>query len=340
MKRLLCIIALMFALVCMLTSCSDNEPTISVNDDGFVVVNGVTTNIVANKDDVITVDDDGYVIVNGTKTEHKIHTTDEISVNADGYVVVNGVTTGIIADKEDVVTADDDGFVIVNGTKTEYKIDQGSEGCTHNFDANGICNICNAANPNRIEYSLSLGTKIDALSISEQEMIDAYVTDCKTLYKVGYAPIAFDTRLNLASYLSFTDVLVYDFRNVDENTLDSQSLTLWNVLKTYYTESRPMMYVELTGYHACYNSYLLTPIQGGSIIYGFFIFEDETVICQTYNRLCSTHYMYKLIEGTEFINCGNKYAEDFNHEQFSSWVNSMSEYRSLQDMMQKLRIPE
>ena len=71
MKRLLCIIALMFALVCMLTSCSNNEPTVSVNDGGFVVVNGVTTNIVVNKDDVILVTDDGYVVVNGIKTEYK-----------------------------------------------------------------------------------------------------------------------------------------------------------------------------------------------------------------------------------------------------------------------------
>ena len=315
MKKLLCIISLMLALVCVLVSCGDDEPTVSVNDDGFVVVNGVTTEIVADKEDVVIVDEDGYVIVNGIKTEHKIQTTDEISVNSDGYIVING-------------------------TKTEYKIDQESEGCTHDFDANGICNMCNAANPNRIEYSISLGTKIDTLSVSEQEMIDAYVIDCKTLYKVGYAPTAFDTRLNSASYLSFTDVLVYDFRNVDENTLDNQSLTLWNILKTYYTESRPMMYVELAGYHAYLNSDLLTPIQSGSIIYGFFIFEDETVIRQTYNRLCSTGYVYKLIEGTEFINCGNKYAEDFNHEQFSSWANSMSEYRSLQDMMQKLRVDE
>ena len=120
MKRLLCIIALMFALVCMLTSCSDNEPTVSVNDDGFVVVNGVTTNIVANKDDVITVDDDGYVIVNGTKTEHKIHTTDEISVNEDGFVVVNGAVTEIIAYKDDIITVDANGYIVVNEVKTEF----------------------------------------------------------------------------------------------------------------------------------------------------------------------------------------------------------------------------
>ena len=36
-----------------------------VNEDGFVVVNGVTTEIVADKADVITVDNDGYLVVNG-----------------------------------------------------------------------------------------------------------------------------------------------------------------------------------------------------------------------------------------------------------------------------------
>lgn len=290
MKRLLCIIALMFSLACMLTSCSDNEPTVSVNDDSFVVVNGVTTNIVADKDDVVTVDDDG--------------------------------------------------FVIVNGTKTEYKIDQGSEGCTHNFGANGICNICNAADPNKIEYSVNFGTKIDTLSIFEQEMIDAYVADCKTLYKAAYTPTALDTRMDLVPYISFTDVIVYDFRNVDESTLDSKSLTLWDILKNFYPESRPMMYVELAGYHAYFDSDLLTPIQSGAIIYGFFIFEDETVIRQTYNRLGITVYVYKLFEGTTVINCGNKYSEEFNEQKFNAWINSTGEYKSLQDMMQKLRVDE
>ena len=121
MKKILCIIALMLALVCALASCGDDEPSISVNDDGYVVVNGVTTSIVADKDDVIIVDEEGYVIVNGTKTEHKIHTTDEIFVNTDGHVVVNGVTTEIVADKADVITVKD-GYLLVNGVKTEHKI--------------------------------------------------------------------------------------------------------------------------------------------------------------------------------------------------------------------------
>ena len=210
--------------------------------------------------------------------------------------------------------------------------------CTLASCSNDDPNITLNEDSNRITYSSNFGTKIDTLSISEQKMIDAYVEDCKTLYKVGYNTASIPDFL--VPYLSFTDVIVYDFRNVDENTFDLQSLWLWNYLKKFYPESRPMMYVELAGYHAYFNSDWLTPIQSGAIIYGFFIFEDETVIRQTYNSLCHTVFAYKLFEGTTVINCGNKYSEELNGQQFNAWVNSMSEYKSLQDMMQKLRVDE
>jgi hypothetical protein len=313
MKKLLCCITLIFALICLLASCSNDDPDITVNEDGYVVVNGVKTEYLVEKADAISAED-GYLFVNGVKTTYKLYTEPVISV-VDGYIAVNGI-------------------------KTAYKVNQEPEGCAHTFGANGICTICNAADPKRIEYSVNFGTRIDTLSISEREIIDAYVADCKTLYKVGYAPITLDTRLDLVPYLSFTDVLIYDFRDVDENTLDSKSLTLWENLKKYYTESRPLMYIELAGYHTYFNSDILTPIQSGSIIYGFFIFEDETVIRQTYNRLCSTVYAYKLIEGTKFINCGDKYAEDFNEKQFNNWVNSALEIENLQDLLIKLHIDE
>ena len=51
----------------------EKKDEISVNADGYVVVNGVTTEILADKTDVITVDLDGYVVVNGVKTEYKVH---------------------------------------------------------------------------------------------------------------------------------------------------------------------------------------------------------------------------------------------------------------------------
>ena len=239
------------------------------------------------------------------------------------------------------ITINEDGYVVVNGIKTEYKVEQEAKECTHDFEANSICNICNMTDPNRIEYSVSFGTKIDTLPSSEQEMIDTYVEDCKTLYKVGYAAsTVFDPRSRVVPYLSFTDVIVYDFRDVDENALDSQSLLLWNNIKKSHAESKPMMYIELAGYHTYYSSDILTPIQSGSILYGFFIFEDETVIRLPYVKLCQNAYAYKFIQGTEFINCGDKYSESFNEEQFNAWINAASEKGSLQDMMKKLRVDE
>ena len=119
MRKTLLLILITLATLCTLVSCSDSESLVEVNADGYVVVNGVATNIIADKEDVIFVDDNGYVVVNGVKTEHKIHTRDEISINADGYVVVNGVTTNIVADKEDVISVDDNGYVVVNGVKTD-----------------------------------------------------------------------------------------------------------------------------------------------------------------------------------------------------------------------------
>ena len=98
MKRLFSILLLMLALVMVLAACNGNDEV------------------------TISVDSDGYVIVNGVKTEHKVHTADEVTVNGDGYVVVNGVVTDIVADKDDVITVDKDGYVIVNGVKTEYEV--------------------------------------------------------------------------------------------------------------------------------------------------------------------------------------------------------------------------
>ena len=72
MKKLLCLIALTIAIVCTLVSCGDNEFTVSVNTDGYVVVNDIVTDIIADKEDVITVDEKGYLVVNGVKTEYEV----------------------------------------------------------------------------------------------------------------------------------------------------------------------------------------------------------------------------------------------------------------------------
>ena len=145
MKKI-CSVVLVCALLLSFVSCS-REPTVEINDDGYVVVDGVVTDILARTEDRIDVDDDGYLIVNGVKTEHKvhtedeitvnsrgyvvvngvktkykIHTTDEISINDGGYVVVNGAVTDIIANKEDEIMVGLDGYLIVNDVKTKYKV--------------------------------------------------------------------------------------------------------------------------------------------------------------------------------------------------------------------------
>lgn len=55
-------------LICSLISCEKDGFEVSINADGYVVVDGVNTNILAEKEDVITLDSDGYITVNGVKT--------------------------------------------------------------------------------------------------------------------------------------------------------------------------------------------------------------------------------------------------------------------------------
>ena len=93
MKKLLSMLALMLAIVCMFTACnllpgapSEKEDVITV-EDGYLVVNGVKTDYQIKTDDVVEVVD-GYVVVNGNKTEHKVHTDPVVEV-IDGYVAVN-----------------------------------------------------------------------------------------------------------------------------------------------------------------------------------------------------------------------------------------------------------
>ena len=72
MKKLL-LLALFLVVTVLLVACATPaaEPTISISEDG-------------------------YLVVNGTKTEHKVHTEPVISV-IDGYVAVNGVKTQYVA---------------------------------------------------------------------------------------------------------------------------------------------------------------------------------------------------------------------------------------------------
>ena len=127
MKKVLLVVFLILLFMCILTSCNSDEPTqptISISDDGYVVVNGIKTEYEVNKPDEITISDDGYVIVNGVKTEILVDKDDVITVNKDGYLVVNGIKTKYEINKPDVISITNDGYVVVNGVKTEYLIDK------------------------------------------------------------------------------------------------------------------------------------------------------------------------------------------------------------------------
>ena len=216
----------------------------------------------------------------------------EISVHADGYVVVNGVTTNIVADKDDVISVDADGYVVVNSVKTEYKV------ASDDF--------------NKIHYSsLGRGIKIESLPLVQQQIIDEYVSDCQTLYTAAYAQFdTWDLDLFGEPYISFTDTFVYDFSCVNESDVDTKTANMWNDIKALNdNESAPIMYIELSGYsNFLGDAYKVTSLMEASIIYGYFIFENETVVPLLYKDICARQYYYKLPNGTELINCGDKYS--------------------------------
>lgn len=228
MKKLLCILSILVVLICALSSCDDNEPKVSVNEDGYVVVNGV---------------------------------------------------------------------------KTEYKTDAG--------------------NANTIRYSVDIGTKIEALSTADQKLIDEYVNDCKTIMATAYSHnyLTKDYELYSNPYFAFTDTAVYDFRNVDEASMGEKSLKLWNLIKETVGQGKePIMYIELDGYACIWSdNFVRTSFEESAKINGFFVFADDSVIQLNYTQICKTFYIYQLIDGTEIINCGDKYAEDLSKEEIMTF---------------------
>jgi flagellar basal body rod protein FlgG len=125
MKKILTLALLVLAMVFVLASCDKTGTStpvdVTVNNDGYVVINGVKTEHKVHTKDEITVDDDGYLVVNGNKTEHKAAKEDEITVSNEGYIVVNGVKTDYKIDVADSVKVVN-GYLVVNGNKTDYKV--------------------------------------------------------------------------------------------------------------------------------------------------------------------------------------------------------------------------
>ena len=223
---------------------------------------------------------------------------------------------------EPITEVDADGFVVVNGFKTEYRVVQ--EGS------------------NEIHYPLNYGTKIESLPLDLQQKIDDYVADCKTIYTGFYAQ-------NLDScnfdgfgepYISFTDTFVYDLSKVDESNLSEITVRMWNDIKNLNDgQSAPIMYIELQGFSNYWGErFKPTYILENAITYGYFIFEDETVVPFLYSYICKQYYCYKMPEGTELINCGDKYSEEKKMEELVDLYYAIEEGLFTNDSLKRLNL--
>lgn len=99
--------------------------TISVNSDGFYVINGVVSKIEANLPVSYEVDTNGNLIVTYTDTTKKnlgkfgndaINTIDSVSVSEDGFYILNGIETTIEAILPESYAIDTNGNLIVTYT--------------------------------------------------------------------------------------------------------------------------------------------------------------------------------------------------------------------------------
>ena len=220
-----------------------------------------------------------------------------------------------------IIEVSDDNYVVVNGVKTEHKIAQDASDETNYHLAN-------------------IGTKIENLPLSKQEKIADYVADCKTIFSVNYTASALDYNVLESSYISFTDVFVYDLSKIDESNLDELSLHKLNYIKSLHDGvSKPIMYIELSGF--C-NSPILDYYRPAyfsdiAIMHGYFIFEDETCVPMDYRQLCTMYYDYKMISGAEFINCGDKFSESKNAEELNYFVEAYQSGLSFEDVLKCLK---
>ena len=108
-------------------------PTITINEDGYWVINGIPTDTKAQGQDgangitpTITINEDGYWVINGIPTDTKAQgqdgingTTPTISINEDGYWVINEEVTDVKAEAIDGTNGQDGATWSVG---TEYPI--------------------------------------------------------------------------------------------------------------------------------------------------------------------------------------------------------------------------
>lgn len=200
-----------------------------------------------------------------------------------------------------------------------------------------------SANANGIVYpSLNRGTKIESLPSARQQLIDEYVSDCQNIYTAYYVPMlaTWDYARLGDPYLSFTDTLVYDFSKVNESNMDNATAKMWNEIKALNGgESDPIMYIELSGFLNYFgDTYLATSLLESSIYYGYFIYENETVVPMLYRHICMNYYVYKMPDGTELINCGNKYSGEKRNDELVDLYQSIQNGLVPEDVLKRLTL--
>ena len=221
-----------------------------------------------------------------------------------------------------ITEVDADGFVVVNGFKTEYRVVQ--EGS------------------NEIHYPLlKSDKKIESLPLDLQQKIDDYVADCKIIYTISYAQRLASYNLR-EPYISFTDTFVYDFSEVNESGLGVVTSKIWDDIKALNGGiSTPAMYIELHGFLSYFNdNYTPTSFAENAFTYGYFIFENETVVPYTYKTINKAYYFYEMPEETKIIDCGDKYFEGKSTEVLTDLYYALQNGVLPNDMMNRLNLVE
>ena len=175
------------------------------------------------------------------------------------------------------------------------------------------------------------------MPLAQQQTINEYVADCKVIYTAFYLGRVIDSSLN-KPYVSFTNTFIYDFSKVNERDLNEPMSRLWDSIKALNNgESAPIMYIELSGYCNYFNdSYRATSFNETNHIYGYFIFENETVKPYLYRSLSASHYLFELPDGTEVINCGDKYAEGKEKDDLIKLYSDYKSCSSVNDVLKRL----
>ena len=189
----------------------------------------------------------------------------------------------------------------------------------------------NQTGENQTEYLMSIGTKIDSLSKEDQDAISAYVSDCKTYLIEWYKEFnAENDHLDIDPYIVFTEVFVYDFRNCNVNSEESDDIWFWEYIKKLRADEKlPIIYIELQGYinYLGNELYTLNNLWNN----GIFIYDENTAIPYPHKSITQATMIFSYPTGTEFINCGNRFSEEFTSEAIVNYnepLKTLSPYQS------------